>query len=146
MPTSSDSLAMVFEGWAGYRQSIIHAVTPLTREQLLWRPVSWFHWMGAPGSDELAGRITAWQADAHGNRYVIEAAIDIAEQAGELVKWLEASGKMIADTLRAWTVADLQKTYQHTWNGNTYAITTQWTLWRILAHDLHNGGTLNLDI
>lgn len=160
MPTSSDSLAMVFEGWEGYRQSIIHAVAPLTPEQLLWRPaahlrsvgelvrhialgpIGWFLWMGAPGSDELAGRITVWEADSHGNRYVIEAAIDITDQAGELVKWLDASGKMIADTLRAWTVADLQKTYRHTWNGNTYAISRQWTLWRILAHDLHHGGEL----
>ena len=98
--------------------------------------------MGAPGSDELAGRITVWEADSHGNRYVIEAAIDITDQAGELVKWLDASGKMIADTLRAWTVADLQKTYRHTWNRNTYAISRQWTLWRILAHDLHHGGEL----
>jgi hypothetical protein len=43
---------------------------------------------------------------------------------------------------RSWTVADLQQTYRHTWNGNTYAITRQWTLWRILAHDLHHGGEL----
>ena len=160
MPISSDSLAMVFEGWQGYRQSIIHAVTPLTAEQLLWRPaahlrsvgelvrhialgpISWFHWMGAPGSDELAGRIVAWEEDAHGNRYVIETALDIADHADELVKWLDASGKMIADTLRAWTVADLQQIYRHTWNGNTYAISRQWTLWRILAHDLHHGGEL----
>ena len=160
MPTSSDSLAMVFEGWEGYRQSIIHAVAPLTPEQLLWRPaaqlrsvgelvrhialgpIGWFHWMGAPGSRELAGRITAWETDADGNRYVIEAAIDIADQAGQLVEWLDASGKMIADTLQAWTVADLQKSYRHTWAGNTYAISRQWTLWRILAHDLHHGGEL----
>ena len=160
MPPSGDSLAIVFEGWLGYRQSIIHAVTPLTPEQLRWRPaahlrsvgelvrhialgpVSWFLWMGAPGSQELAGRITAWEVDAHGNRYVIEAALDIANQAGELAEWLAASGKMITDTLRAWTVADLQQTYRHTWNGNTYAISRQWTLWRILAHDLHHGGEL----
>ena len=160
MPASGDSLAIVFEGWLGYRQSIIHAVTPLTPEQLRWRPaahlrsvgelarhialgpISWFLWMGAPGSQELAGRITAWEVDAHGNRYVIEAALDIANQAGELAEWLAASGKMITDTLRAWTVADLQQTYRHTWNGNTYAISRQWTLWRILAHDLHHGGEL----
>lgn len=160
MPTVSDSLAMVFEGWQGYRQSIIHAVVPLTPDQLLWRPaahlrsvgelvrhialgpISWFLWMDAPGSHELAGRITAWEADSHGNQYVIEAALNITDQAGELVKWLDASGKMIADTLQSWTVADLQKTYRHTWNGNTYALSRQWTLWRILAHDLHHGGEL----
>ena len=160
MSTTVDSLAMVFEGWGGYRQSISHAVGPLTPEQLRWRPaghlrsvgelvrhialgpVAWFLWMGAPGSQELAGRIEAWEEDAHGNRYVIESAIDIADHAGRLVEWLDASGKMIADTLQSWTVADLQKTYRHTWNGSTYAISRQWTLWRILAHDLHHGGEL----
>ena len=160
MPTSGDSLAMVFEGWEGYRQSIVHAVAPLTPEQLMWRPaahlrsvgelvrhialgpIAWFLWMGAPGSHELAGRIETWEADPYGNRYVIEAAITIDDQAGKLVEWLDASGKMIADTLRLWTVADLQKTYSHTWNGNTYALPRQWTIFRILAHDLHHGGEL----
>lgn len=160
MPPSNDSLAVVFEGWVGYRQSIIHAVAPLTAEQLLWRPaahlrstgelvrhialgpIAWFLRMDAPGSRALAGRVADWEEDPHGNQYVIEAAIDIADQAGELVEWLDASGKMIADTLRLWTVADLQKTYRHTWNGNTYVLSRQWTLWRIFAHDLHHGGEL----
>ena len=104
MSMVSDSLAMVFEGWEDYRRSIIHAVAPLTREQLLWRPaahlrsvgelarhialgpVGWFLWMGAPGSHELAGRIAAWEDDSDGNRYVIETAIGIADQAGQLVE------------------------------------------------------------
>ena len=79
---------MVFEGWEGYRQSIIHAVAPLTPEQLIWRPaahlrsvgelarhialgpIAWFLWMGAPGSDELAARITASVEDVYGKLYV----------------------------------------------------------------------------
>jgi uncharacterized damage-inducible protein DinB len=162
MFTSAPSLALVFEGWEGYRQSILHAVTPLTSEQLKWRPapqlrsagevgrhialgsINWFLRMEAPGSRALASQIAAWDEDPHVNRYIIEVAVDIADQASELVKWLTASGQMITDTLRLWTVEDLQKTYRHTWRGTTYAISRQWTLWRILAHDLHHGGELAL--
>jgi uncharacterized damage-inducible protein DinB len=162
MPTSTNSLMSVYEGWDGYRQSIIKAVAPLTLEQLAWRPaenlrsvgeiarhialgsINWFMRMDAPGSHELAARIEAWEEDPHGNRYVIESALDITGQAGELVSWLEASWEMIARTLKTWTVEDLKKTYRHIWRGDTYAISRQWTIWRIMAHDLHHGGELAL--
>lgn len=153
---------MVYEGWEGYRQSIIKAVEPLTAEQLEWRPsphlrsvgelvrhialgpIDWFRRMEAPGSEKLASQIETWEEDAHGNRYVVEDALAITDQAAELVKWLEASTRMIEQTLQTWTVNDLQKTYRHVWRGNTYAISRQWTLWRIMAHDLHHGGELVL--
>jgi uncharacterized damage-inducible protein DinB len=159
-PPASDSLMMVYEGWDGYRQSIINAVVPLTVEQLAWRPaphlrsvgelvrhialgpIDWFVRMDAPGSHELAGRIDKWQEDPHGNRYIVEEAIPITGQAVELVNWLEASRQMIDQTLKAWTVADLRKSYRHVWRGNVYAVSRQWTIWRIMAHDIHHGGEL----
>jgi uncharacterized damage-inducible protein DinB len=160
MMHKTDSLMTVYEGWDGYRQSIIKAVEPLTTEQLAWRPadhlrsvgelvrhialgpIVWFERMDAPGSRELAGRIDKWEEDSHGNRYVIEDAIPITGQAAELVNWLEASWQMIEQTLTTWTVADLQKTYRHVWRDNTYAVSCQWTIWRIMAHDIHHGGEL----
>lgn len=160
MSTSSNSLILVYEGWDGYRRSIIEAVTPLTKEQLTWRPsanlrsvgelarhialgpIDWFLRMEAPGSHEMASQIDAWTEDPHGNRYVAEDAIDISDQASELTKWLEISRQMIYQTLKMWTVEDLKKTYHHTWRGNKYAISRQWTIWRIMAHDLHHGGEL----
>jgi uncharacterized damage-inducible protein DinB len=51
---------------------------------------------------------------------------------------------MIEATLDQWTVADLATTYRHTWNGDTYAVSRQWTIWRILSHDIHHGGQLSL--
>jgi uncharacterized damage-inducible protein DinB len=51
---------------------------------------------------------------------------------------------MIDRTLSAWSVADLAATYEHTWNGDVYAISRQWTVWRILTHDVHHGGELAL--
>lgn len=162
MSTMNPSLASVLEGWDGYRQSIINAVTPLNAEQLTWRPsdhlrtvgelvrhialgpVDWFLRMDAPLSHEIADQIDAWTQDLHGNRYIIEQDVVAAEKADELVKWLETSRQMIKETLDAWTVEDLQITYPHTWRGNKYAISRQWTIWRIMAHDLHHGGELVL--
>ena len=51
---------------------------------------------------------------------------------------------MIEQTLTHWTISDLTQTYQHTYWGKTYAISRQWTIWRILAHDLHHGGELGI--
>jgi uncharacterized damage-inducible protein DinB len=60
----------------------------------------------------------------------------------ELVRWLEASWKMVESTLSSWTVADLDQTYRQPYQGRTYSVTRQWTIWRVLAHDLHHGGEL----
>jgi uncharacterized damage-inducible protein DinB len=158
--TNTNSLASVYEGWDGYQRSLLAAVVPLTSEKLAWRPaahlrsvgelvrhialgrITWFLRMDAPASRELAGQINAWEEDQHGNRYVVENAIAITDQATELARWLEASWHMIDQTLKTWTVDDLAKTYRHTWRGDTYAISRQWTIWRIMAHDIHHGGEL----
>jgi hypothetical protein len=36
----ASSLMSVYEGWDAYQHSILQAVTPLTREQLAWRPAA----------------------------------------------------------------------------------------------------------
>lgn len=142
-------LKIVYDGWDTYQTSIVHAVAPLTAENLLFRPadylrsvgeiashigigrVDWFVRMDAPGSAALARQVAA-----------IEDRAAIDRDAAQIVKWLEASWQMIEQTLASWTVDDLVKTYRHTYYGKTYAISRQWTIWRILAHDLHHGGEL----
>jgi uncharacterized damage-inducible protein DinB len=155
-------LAEVFDGWNGYQTSLVNAVSPLSREQLVWQPksnlrsigymtrhislgrITWFARMGAPGSDELVNRIDQWETDDDGNQDIVEDAIAITEDASELVTWLELTWQMIDKVLTTWTVSDLAQTYRHTWNGKTYAVSRQWTLWRILSHDVHHGGELSL--
>ena len=66
----------------------------------------------------------------------------VVGNAAELVRRLEVTWSMIQETLARWTVGDLAKTYEHVYWGKTYAISRQWTIWRILAHDLHHGGEL----
>ncbi len=143
------SLNTIFDGWDGYQASLVHAIEPLSRELLAWRPaaqlrsigeiaghislgrIGWFNRMGAPGSLELSNRTTEWRSE-----------IDIAESPGELVWWLEASWKMIDATLKLWTVADLAQTYRLNYQGQVYNVSRQWTIWRILTHDVHHGGQL----
>ncbi len=144
-------LSSIFEGWDGYQTSLVHAIQPLTQEQLVWRPnpnfrsvgevashialgrVDWFARMPAPGSRELAEK-----AQALGSRAAIR------ENKVEILHWLEMTWKMIAATLSQWTVQDLSRTYHHTYQGKTYAVSYQWTIWRILTHDVHHGGELAL--
>ena len=51
---------------------------------------------------------------------------------------------MVEATLNAWTVGDLTETYRHTYWGKAYEVSRQWTLWRIMAHDIHHGGQLTI--
>ncbi len=161
-PMSTARLADVFDGWQGYQTSLVHAVEPLSAEQLRWRPgpqaqsigevvrhislgrVTWFARMEAPGSAEVCATIPEWEVDGDGNKDIVERALPITEDAAELVIWLERTWSMIELTLTTWTVADLARTYRHRWNGQVYQVSTQWTLWRILTHDVHHGGELSL--
>lgn len=156
------SLQSVFDGWAGYNSSLIGALRQRTPMELSWRPkvdmrstgeiarhialgrITWFVRMEAPGSAVAAAAIPVWTTDEEGNRDADEEALRITQDAGDLIAWLERSWQMIDATLAAWTVADLAVTYSHAWDGKHWAISRQWTLFRILAHDLHHGGELAL--
>ena len=157
-----NSLQSIFAGWKGYNQSIINAVKPLTPEQLSWRPktdfysvgelarhislgrLTWLMRMGAPGSIEVAEQINDWDEDSDGNRNIVEGSIAITEQAAELVRWLDITWQIIEKMLSTWQVADLSQTYPHKWNGEIYAVSRQWTIWRLINHDIHHGGELSL--
>jgi uncharacterized damage-inducible protein DinB len=49
---------------------------------------------------------------------------------------------MIDQMLNAWTVEDLDVAYRHVWRGDAYDVTRQWTVWRVMAHDIHHGGQI----
>jgi uncharacterized damage-inducible protein DinB len=170
MATEPPSLMRVYEGWDGHQLALVRAITPLSPEQLSYRPtpqlrsageiighiafgrLDWFHRMGAPGSAALARQIAPWEGERADTEHPAElskwlrAAHDqqtsIAEDPAELVRWLEASWRMIETTLTTWTVADLEQTYRHAYQGTMYAVSRQWTIWRIMSHDLHHGGEL----
>lgn len=155
-------LAAVFEGWEGHQSSLVSAIQPLTPHQLSWRAaenlnsvgelarhislgrLNWFVRMGAPGSAELAESIHAWEEDRDGNQHIVENAVVGADLAGDLVQWLESTWQMVEKTLKSWDVSDLAKTYRYTFWGTDYNVSRQWTIWRILTHDVHHGGQISL--
>jgi uncharacterized damage-inducible protein DinB len=159
---SSFSLMSVFAGWNGYQTSLVNAIAPLTPAQLAWRPapaansvgetarhislgrITWFMRMGAPGYEQLSSRIEGWETDPDGNLNIVESSLAITDQAGELVHWLEATWEMVENILISWDVSDLERTYLHKWNGQVYSVSRQWTIWRVLSHDIHHGGELSL--
>ena len=162
MLTPVHSLATIYDGWNGHQTSLVNAIALLTPEQLRWRPaphlqsigelarhislgrITWFARMGAPGSAAFVEQIPAWETDSDGNRDIVESALPITEGAADLVDWLESTWWMIDATLHQWDVTDLAQSYHHRWNGQVYAVSRQWTLWRILTHDVHHGGQIAL--
>ena len=162
MTKQNPPLMKIYEGWEGHQTSLVHAIAPLTPEQLRWRPaeqmqsvgelarhislgrLTWFLRMDAPGSATLAEKIDGWEEDEDGNRDIVESALPIVETAVDLVHWLEITGEMVATTLETWHVSDLDQSYRHTWNGDVYDVSRQWTIWRILSHDIHHGGQIAL--
>lgn len=162
MSRSTISLMTIFDGWNGYNQSIINAVKPLTPVQLAWRPadnlnstgelvrhislgrITWFMRMGAPGTAGIVSLIHDWEQDPDGNQNIVEESIAITQQQTELIHWLNITWQMIENTLNLWNIDDLSQTYHHRWRGETYAVSRQWTIWRVMNHDLHHGGELSL--
>jgi uncharacterized damage-inducible protein DinB len=150
-------LGQLFEGWEGYQTSLLRAVTPLTSEQLSWRPapdrrpvgelfrhislgrITWFSRVDAPGIDEIVRRVPGWFTDSDGSRHAVEESVP-CHQAEVLAEWLALSWQPIQRLLNEWTTDDLFDTYPHRFRGTDYVISRQWTVWRIMAHDLHHGG------
>jgi uncharacterized damage-inducible protein DinB len=172
MTTATPSLMSIYEGWDSHQVALVRAITPLSPEQLAWRPepqmssvgelishlalarLWWFHKMGAPGSAELAHQVAPWTGEKINTEDPgeIQRWTDALEQLeaaiignhAELLKWLEASWQMIETTLNTWTIADLTNTYRHIRGRKMYVVSRQWTIWRILSHDLHHGGELSV--
>jgi uncharacterized damage-inducible protein DinB len=156
----SRQLSNLLAGWDGYQISLVHAIEPLSGDQLGWTPsenlrsigqitrhialgrITWFLRMEAPGSAEIAAKIEGWDFDPHGNRYVREADMKIDRDAAALVEWLKTTWDIVDRTLQAWTVDDLAVSYRHVWRGEIYEVSRQWTVWRIMAHDIHHGGQI----
>jgi uncharacterized damage-inducible protein DinB len=148
MPDLASRLAYVYDGWDGYHRSIVNAVAPLTVEQLAFKGspdmrsvgelalhiadgrVDWFRRIGAPGAGQL------W--DEMESRPLFP-----VSNPAKLVEWLERTWRMVAAGLAQWTIEDLAFTYEQPYQGKVYAVSRQWTIWRIMAHDIHHGGQLS---
>lgn len=145
------SLKSIFEGWDGYNTSLARAVESLTPEQLRFQPVAelqslgqiaahigaarviWLGRIGAPGHEELQSQVEVWRRDSA-----------IADDAPKLVDWLNVTWKMVEKVLATWSLEDLSRTYLHPYGGTTYRVSHQWTIWRVMCHDIHHGGQMTV--
>lgn len=159
MNSPSPSLTTIYEGWSGHQTALVNAVAPLTAEQLDWRGaphlrttgdlilhillgrVAWIHDILGVEGKAVEEWIAEWtdgrnQGGAYIADYRVQTSNDI------LVAGLNATWSMIEGVLAIWTVDDLARTFQHSYQGKTYVVPYQWVLWRIMAHDIHHGGEL----
>lgn len=152
-------LSHIYDGWDGFNTSLVRAIAPRTPAELAYRSapdgrsvgqiaahiamgrINWFSRMPAPGIDELARETEHLRGAAEQGP---DAYAEIAGDAGALVHWLNRTWEMVQATLEAWTVEDLARSYPHTYWGKTYAVSYQWTIWRILTHDVYHGGQLTI--
>lgn len=143
-------MSSVYEGWEGFNQSIVNAVADLTAEQLRFRAtqemrsveevawhiadgrVDWFIRIGAPSSEELSALISARDGKP-----------PASYTSKDLTGWLNRTYEMVEATLGQWTVDDLDVTFNQPYQGRVYAVSRQWVIWRIMAHDIYHGGQLS---
>lgn len=153
-------LVDVYDGWVKYNDAILEAFDQMSPDQFgfailpdgatpahLFRHIAlgrieWLVRIGAPGFDNLAARIPEWKTLPDGVRYVI--AESVALDAPGLRELLCDTAIAIQMTLQSWDICSLGETHRHPFRGTTYAISKQWTLMRILMHDVHHGGQLSL--
>src|SRR5215467_14546519 len=112
MPEDANALSLqtLLEGWDSYQLSLVRAIAPRTRAQLIWRPAPHLRTAGELARHIAAGRVD-WFSRTFGTDVAGPAARvsawrrndPIEEDAAELVAGLEASWQMIEEALRQWT-------------------------------------------
>lgn len=145
------SLAPFYKGWDVYQQHLVHALAPLSPEQLNLRAAphlrsvgqnmahiigtraGWLHYVLGEGGEKLAS-IIAWDNPDQSS----------ARPQAELVQGLETTWQVIHDCLQRWTAADLDEIFHDTEdNGEIVAYTRQWVIWHLIEHDMHHGGEIS---
>ena len=81
-------------------------------------------------------RVPKWFTDSDGARHADETSVSL-EDSSEAVEWLRISWEPIDAVLASWTTADLFQSYRHRFRATDYMVSRQWTIWRIMAHDIH---------
>lgn len=147
------SLAPFYKGWDGYQQHLVHALAPLSPEQLNLRAAphlrsvginaahiigaraGWLHYVLREGGEDLIALSERDNSD------------QLARSAAKLVQGLETTWQVIQDCLQRWTVADLDKIFHDTEdNGEVVAYTRQWVIWHLIEHDMHHGGEISFTL
>jgi uncharacterized damage-inducible protein DinB len=152
-PPSTGIIAL-YPGWAAYQDLLIAAITPLTAEQLTFRPSPHLrsvaencrHIIGARGrwcyrtmgiGDETFAAFAQW--DRPGMP---------ARDAAELVDGMRHTWDVLHDALAHMTLAQLDDTFANTDRepGEPEVFTRRWILWHLIEHDTHHGGEISVTL
>lgn len=150
MTEHSFPLAPFYKGWDNYQQQLVHAVAPLSPEQLILRAAPhlrstgiiathiigararWLYYVLKEGDESLT-TLSMWDDQGQPVR-----------TAAELVSGLETTWQVIENALQRWTIADLDEILHDTdENGGDETFTRQWVIWHLIEHDLHHGGEIS---
>lgn len=145
--TSDHLFAGTLEGWHNYNGLLTKALAPLTDEQLDLRPApdlrsvrelamhivgtraGWFHRMLHEGDDEIEA-LANWGRDGQ------------QRGASEIVAGLDATWRLMADSIARWTPEERAGSVTAERYGQTHTLTRAWVVWHVLEHDLHHGGEM----
>jgi uncharacterized damage-inducible protein DinB len=145
------AVATLYPDWPQQASRIRSAIAGLGAEQLALRagpahaPV-WelaahlagmrVYWLcsvfGEPGAERTPFADTGWDDDESNPR-----------SGEELALALDASFEVVRDVLARWTVDDLERTAERTWNGVTQVHTRASVLNRLFSHDAYHAGEIS---
>lgn len=144
-----DALDVLYAGWAGYQQKLHDALEPLEDAQLGLRAAphlrtvgellqhliavraGWFHGDLGMGGEEWT-EIARWDEPGAAQR-----------SAGELRSGLDATWRLVSDSIAGWSGEDLVATVHSAWPGQEHEEYIRgWVVWHVMEHDVHHGGEL----
>ena len=136
-----------YTGWEEYQGHLVHAVAPLSDEQLrlgiaphlrsigqiarhiVRARATWLHKVMGEGRPEIAV-IAQWPREDE----ILPAAV--------LVQGLEVTFADWQGCLQRWVPEDLDYVFRGERAGEPYALSRRWIVWHVIEHDLHHGGEL----
>jgi len=143
-------VASFYKGWDGYQQHLVHALAPLSSEQLALRAEPRLRSIGAIARHIIGAR-AGWlyyalkENDENLVPLHTRNDADQPDQSGaELVSGLEKTWQVIESALQRWTIADLDEIFHETdEDGEEETFTRQWVIWHLIEHDVHHGGEIS---
>ena len=141
----------LYAGWQDYQSLLLHALRPLSAEQLEMRyapglrtvsmiaahmigaRARWFYQGFEEGGADFK-TLANW--DRRGAR---------ARSAAELVSGLERTWDGMHTAIARWTPEQWAETFPGE-SGEPESITRQWVIWHLIEHDLHHGGEISLTL
>jgi uncharacterized damage-inducible protein DinB len=138
--------------WERYQGLLITALEPLTAEQLELRAAPDLRSIRQIAT-HIVGARARWL-----RRALHEGPADLDEvgmwdrpetpprTAADLVSGLRRTWEALHACLERWTEADLVRTFEREYGGETVTLSHRWVIWHLIEHDLHHGGEVSFSL